>query len=432
MAPKKTDGMLDDEPLSPPDDDTALPEPTPTPRSTRKDDADDEPLPAPQLRGDPKRDEIARRYRENQIKEREGGSDEGVPDGDESFDEGDAQEAKSTPAAPRQDYQAPQEDPELELLVYGQRIRKKRSDLVKDYDLEGLDDAHIIRTAQKEMAADQRLAAAKEAEHQRPGNQSPQSAAQGEGSAADQRVDFQSPDADGLDATGSPRGTDQAVDEEKLAEIANRIQVGDAEEGKQALAELMQLAKGQNAPLTQEQLQAAVSSVLTQRTHQNEVYEALQKFRDDNPDLMEKRHMWTVALDMTGEEMIADMRKIGITDEQLSPIAGDRKAIATAHRRLREKGFDVRDVATVLKDTGARIRGEFNMPAPSTVPAPTPRSQSASPSQAQVRERVTRKELHQPQPRHGGSPRGTAQQAQRPRSAQEIIQEQRKQRGFRT
>jgi hypothetical protein len=71
--------------------------------------------------------------------------------------------AETAPAAP----QASAEDPELELLVFGNRHNIKRSELIQRYDLEGLDNAGIINAAQKHMAADQRLAEAKQAADQR-------------------------------------------------------------------------------------------------------------------------------------------------------------------------------------------------------------------------------------------------------------------------
>jgi len=59
------------------------------------------------------------------------------------------------------------EDKELELLVYGNRHKLKRSKLIEAFDLEGPSDERIISVALKEMAADQRPAEAKEAVHQR-------------------------------------------------------------------------------------------------------------------------------------------------------------------------------------------------------------------------------------------------------------------------
>lgn len=75
----------------------------------------------------------------------------------------------------------------MELLVHGNRLKRKRSEPVKEFDLEGVDDAGIIRIAQKHIAADQRLAEAKEVANQRPSvSLGAPSAAQGEDRPADQ------------------------------------------------------------------------------------------------------------------------------------------------------------------------------------------------------------------------------------------------------
>jgi hypothetical protein len=65
-------------------------------------------------------------------------------------------------AAPPESPQRLQTTPELELLVYAKRIKRKRSELVEAYDLGGLENDRIIKVAQKEKAADQRLAEATE------------------------------------------------------------------------------------------------------------------------------------------------------------------------------------------------------------------------------------------------------------------------------
>ena len=43
---------------------------------------------------------------------------------------------------------APEDDPELDLLVFGKRLKRKRSELIEAFDLGGLPDARIITIAQ--------------------------------------------------------------------------------------------------------------------------------------------------------------------------------------------------------------------------------------------------------------------------------------------
>jgi hypothetical protein len=66
-----------------------------------------------------------------------------------------------------------EDDPELDLLVFGKRLKRKRSELIEAFDLGHLPDERIIKLAQKEMAADQRLAEAKEVANQRPPDPKP-------------------------------------------------------------------------------------------------------------------------------------------------------------------------------------------------------------------------------------------------------------------
>ena len=89
--------------------------------------------------------------------------------------------------------------------MFGKPLKRNRSELVEAFDLGHLPDERIISIAQREMAADQRLAEAKEVANQRPSSPSPTSAAQGDDPPANQPGAAPSPDADGLKLDRSPR-----------------------------------------------------------------------------------------------------------------------------------------------------------------------------------------------------------------------------------
>ncbi|HAN62623.1 MAG TPA: hypothetical protein DCQ79_01935 [Rhizobiales bacterium] len=89
-------------------------------------------------------------------------------------------------------------------------MKRNRSELVEAFDLGHLPDERIIKLAQKEMAADQRLAEAKEVANQRPSSPSPTSAAQGDDPPANQPGAAPSPDADG--SVSVPPGANYAHD----------------------------------------------------------------------------------------------------------------------------------------------------------------------------------------------------------------------------
>jgi hypothetical protein len=110
----------------------------------------------PKPRGTPGRDAINARYREMQDEEREND----LPGDLDDIDPEAVSEADLTPAGDSQNSGG--EDPELTLLVFGNRIRAKRSELIEKYDLAGLSDGCIISIAPPEQLANQQLAEAKE------------------------------------------------------------------------------------------------------------------------------------------------------------------------------------------------------------------------------------------------------------------------------
>jgi hypothetical protein len=125
----------------------------------------------------------------------------------------------------------PKNDPELELQVYGERYKIRRSKLIEEFNLEGLPDHVIVSVAQKEMAADQRLARVKEREAENPPHGSEpgrtEAPAPGAPLADKPTARADEPDADGFESDRSPDGQNQPLAPEKLAEIVERIQIGD-------------------------------------------------------------------------------------------------------------------------------------------------------------------------------------------------------------
>jgi Multicopper oxidase len=134
-------------------------------------------------------------------------------------------------------------------------------------------------------------------------------------------------------------------------------------------------------------------------------------FKYEYPLVQHGTHMY-----MAAEEMLEDLRNIGLTDEHLAPIQGDRKAISVAHRAVRLQGHKVRSIEEVLGAAADTMRTEFGIPRPGDRNGSQPHPTSTDPGHA--RERMTRKELAQPQPRHGGV-RATAPQPARPKTALE-------------
>lgn len=420
------------EPLPPYDDD--LETPPPVARQPRQaapeDDYEDDDLPQPQTRDDA-REAIARRYREINADARANDPDFATV----ITDEGVVPQAEAPVAAtPQPAPAADGDDPDLTLVVFGERLKRKRSELISAYDLEGLPDDVIIRAAQKEMAADQRLREAKEVADQRlAGSQTRRSGAGdvGDDEAVDQPPEPELDAANGLPADRPPQGQHQPFDAEKLDEIVQRVQFGSEDEAKQALLDYGEELRKSIPATTPEQVLDLFQQHLATQQHQTEIYNALTRFSEENPDLAGNKRLVTVGLEIAKDEMLADLRAIpGMKEEYLAPIAHDSKAVAAAHREVRLRGHSVRSFDQLLDAAGQTLRTEFNLPKP---PGPGrrpggPQSQPANPS-GQARERIARKNLAPQQPRHGGV-RVAPAAADRPKTAQELINEQRAARGF--
>ena len=409
-----------DDPRPALDDDTAHAAPAPEPVVEPQREPDE---PAPQLRGDPKRDAIAARYREKQAEEAAAEAAEGG-EGDSGLDQPQAG-FQPTPA------QTP-DDPDLELHVYGERKKFKRSELVARFQMEGFPDDAIVRVAQKELAADQRLAEAKGIADQlgRQAGAPTGAAPSSEGQPAHQPHDPGSPRQDELQPTDPSRSQHQGVDEEQLAEIAQRIQVGDSEEGVQALKDLVALARTEG--VRAEEVPQLVQETIARAQHQSEIRDALTTFQAENPDIVKESDLFEVAQTMAARQMLDDMVNLGIPQSQLDELGNDKRRIAAAHYGLKVRGFNVRSLGEVLSAATTQMRTKFNIPRPNGGgPANPSRSpQPARPTAQQVQERTARKDLAQPQPRHGGA-RAGAPTGPRPLTASERVAQMRQQRGFR-
>lgn len=426
--------VLDNEPMPEPADDRidveATPEPTePTPAPTD----DGEPLPPPRMRGDPKRDEIAQRYREKQAEEAAAARAEA--EADDGSEDGDGGSAGAPVEAPEPAAPAATEEPEadkiLTLVVHGERQHFKRSDLIDAFDLGGIPDDAIIRIAQKEIAADQRLRKVKERENQSlPDPERPTR-------AADDPLDPENPpatadaNADGLGPDGSPPAQDQGT-EEKLTDIVSRIQLGDADEGTAAAREFLKLAR-----LTPEEIAQAVQQSNQQQAHKNEVAEVLGKFARENTDIATDPDLFEVYQSALASSMVQDLKSVGYSDEQLKPILGDRQRIAAQHRRVRNAGFQVRSLEKAFEDTTEYVRTKFKLPKPNPNPgtggrpASDPHPQPAAPTPDQTRLRIGRKEAAQQQPRQGTARVAPPQGGSRPKTTRDVIADMRAARGFR-
>lgn len=291
----------------------------------------------------------------------------------------------------------------------------------------------IIRTAQKNVAADNRLEEAKRLLQE----------AKAERSRASEH-----PPTNGKTPSGQPDQSraqaepenqpDEAEAAERRKHLAERIQVGDADEGAEVLKELHQdirkevLAeiKRDRALTTQpEEVDRRVEARFAER----EIKAALADFSKDFKDVLDDPKLKLVAITQVADEMRKDLRSIGLSDEHLAPVGDNVQALASLHWQARNNGHKVRTYAQVLTDTGTEVRTwrgggtPINGKQPLSPKQPTPPAKDDS---AKVQARIAQKRAAPQQPRPAGV-RGTVQPTTpRPKTTAEIVAEQRRARGF--
>jgi hypothetical protein len=275
-----------------------------------------------------------------------------------------------------------------EIRSPGQRVK-----IVVDGREEFLPLDEVIRRAQVNTAADKRLDEAKrvlaEAKAQR-------------AQPAQQFEDEVEP---------QPRRHPSSDQREKLRDIVERIQIGDADEGAQALEELMSSGNVERRVL-QRMAQAEV---------EGEMLRAVDRFSAKHPHITSDPDLSQTGISVLARTMREDIKKLGITDEQLAPIRDDVRMLAHTTEMLRRAGHrSVRSFDQVLDATAKTMEQKFGGGGRKFVG-----------TQSDIEARLDRKRAMGGHPRSSGV-RMQSEPQPRPKTAQEIVAEIRRARGFPT
>jgi hypothetical protein len=226
------------------------------------------------------------------------------------------------------------------------------------------------------------------------------------------------------------------IDRAKLREIVERIQVGDADEGAEAIAELVTLqnsGRPTTEQVTPEQIRKVVTESLVAQKTQEDIDSALVEFKSNFTVIAEDPDLRDVALTKLQSELRKDLKATGVSDEDLAPISGNIGALLAAHRHARTAGSaTVRTYGKLLSDIGNDMSAKFGIkPAPQPSPGSPHQQQQrpTAPSPAAQR-RVEAKRSAPQQPRTAGV-RAPQPQAPRPKTSEEQVDEMRRYRGFR-
>lgn len=225
--------------------------------------------------------------------------------GDEAADHPAAKAAEPAKAAKAGD------DELVELQVDGNRISLPRSE--------------VIALAQKNIAADSRLEAARrilqDAERHRSNVMRDEHHVEDDDERRYDALEDR-PDA------GRGRNT---IDLEQVRQTVDTIQAGSPEEGAEALADLLATAR---QGLTPEDLHAAVGAELRQRDQQSRINSAMTDLRSEYPEIAGDDGLGLMVINDTVNGMVSAMQQAGIPDEYLNQVRGNPKAVRDYYMQL--------------------------------------------------------------------------------------------------
>lgn len=224
-----------------------------------------------------------------------------------------------------------------------------------------------------------------------------------------------------------------AVDPEKLKGIAQKLQVGNEEEGAEALAELSSML-GHNQ-VDAQMVSRMVQEHLDRTAQRTEMNAALKRFQGDYPEIAGNRALQEAGLTMVAMEIEQDLEAAGIRPEELTPVRGNLKLLLQAQKNLRESGYQVRGYDELLSATGKKMVTEFKL-RPQPTPAPTPALTPSTPAPpvrpsnaALIQQRTAAKRAAPTQPRSSGV-RNPIPTAPPPKTKRDLVNEARKARGY--
>ena len=217
-------------------------------------------------------------------------------------------------------------------------------------------------------------------------------------------------------------------DVESLDSIVERIQVGDKDEGRAAISDLVKLVmKGNTSPINETKVIDIVRQESVQAENKRDIASAIDTFSKKFPNIASDDDLADVALKRVQNEMRTDLKANGFSDDALSKIA-DPRDIASMHGEIRRRGAKVRTYDALLTDVGTYLSTKFGGPSQTLAKVAAQPSQTpATPSMVQQRQDMKRTAIQQPK---AVGAKSAAPAAPRPKTPSEIVAEMRKARGF--
>ena len=146
---------------------------------------------------------------------------------------------------------------------------------------------------------------------------------------------------------------------ERLRQVAEKIQVGDSDEGADALGEIVQTAVEQAH--SRRRSTDDVQQALKQLVREQENEKALGAFKKKYPTIAGDEDLTNTTVAVLEREIADDLRKAGVPEEQLAKVKGNTMALVQAHNAARMGGLALRDAEQILDATGKTLQQKYHL-----------------------------------------------------------------------
>jgi hypothetical protein len=153
--------------------------------------------------------------------------------------------------------------------------------------------------------------------------------------------------------------TTQDDPKERLRSLAERIQVGDTDEGAEAIQEMIGMVRDQG--VARENVRAALREELNDARLNAENRKALATFERKYPNVAKDGVLAEAAAHVIRDEIVEDLRAGGATDEDIARIQGDTGRLVAVHGQARLAGATLRTPEQILDAAGRTLQKKFSI-----------------------------------------------------------------------
>jgi hypothetical protein len=220
---------------------------------------------------------------------------------------------------------------------------------------------------------------------------------------------------DGPDYQPQPqsRQHQHGISNERIRSAVERIQVGDCDEGTQAMQELFaEYERGH-----EQRVQVREFT----RTQERHMKQALDRFLEKHPNVATDPDLGNAGFTILARHIRNDIKGLGLANSEaaLAPIANDVRRLAMISGALRQGGHKLKSFDDYLSDVGRTMESKFGRGNGRHIG-----------TSSEIEARLERKRAMASQPRPAGVRMQSPDERPRPKTSTEIVRQMRKARGF--